>query len=139
MRVKTSDAFSSQGMSTPEPVHDRLRAPCGHIHAQRERREAREMADAFGDVLVKRNGVAETRTARMRRGGEKADVRRMPAIDVRMRDAAENGEIIAMLLEDLKVGREGVIASGFLREEIAPGAGRGCCRCRASGAARRLS
>jgi hypothetical protein len=28
IRRNTSDAFSSQGIKTPDPVHERLRAPC---------------------------------------------------------------------------------------------------------------
>ena len=72
------------------------------VDAERQRREAREMADAFGDVLVERDGVAEPAAARMRRGGEEAVVRRMPAVHVGMRHAAEDGEVVAVLLQQLR-------------------------------------
>ena len=45
----------------------------------------------------------------MGRGGQKADVRRMAAIDVRMRHAAEHGEIVAEVLEQFQVRRQGVV------------------------------
>ena len=89
-----------------------------HVDAERERREPRQVADAFGDVLVERDGVAEAAAARMRRGGEEAVVRRMPAVHVGMRHAAEHGEIVAMLLEQFEVGRQRVIAPALLREEM---------------------
>ena len=87
------------------------------IDGERERREARESADALGDVLVERNGVAERAARRVRRGGQEADVRRMPAVDVGMRDAAEHGEVVAVLLQHLEVGRSRVVAAGAGREE----------------------
>ena len=40
----------------------------------------------------------------MRCGGEETDVGRVAAINVRMRDTAENGEIVAMGREALEVG-----------------------------------
>ena len=54
----------------------------------------------------------------MRRGREEAIVRRMPAIHVGMRHAAEDGEIVAMLLEDLEIRRQWVITPVLLREEM---------------------
>ncbi len=43
--------------------------PLLHVHAQGEGRKSRQVADAFADVLVKRDGVAETSAARVWRGG----------------------------------------------------------------------
>ena len=65
---------------------------CCDVDAQVERGETGEMADAFGDELVERDGIAKTAAARVRRGSEEADVGGMAAIDVGMRDAAEHGE-----------------------------------------------
>ena len=58
------------------------------VDGERERREPRERADALGDVLVERDGVAERAAGRVRRGGEEADVRRdarRPRSDARRR------------------------------------------------------
>src|SRR2546430_2461601 len=76
------------------------------------------MPDSFADVLIERNGIVETAAARMRRGREETIISRMTAIDIRMGDAAENGEIAAMLLQDFNVRRKGVIAPGILWEEV---------------------
>jgi hypothetical protein len=76
------------------------------------------MADAFSDVLIERNRVAETSAARMRRGGEEAVIGGMAAIDIGMGNAAENGEIVAMLAEQFEVRRKLVIGAGIFREEM---------------------
>jgi hypothetical protein len=88
------------------------------VHAERERRKAREVPDAFADVLIERDGVLEARAAGMRRGGEEAIIRRMPAIHVRMRHAAEDGEVVAVRGEMFKIRREGVVAPGARGEEL---------------------
>src|SRR5262245_10054555 len=54
----------------------------------------------------------------MRRGGEKAIVRGMPAVHVRMPHAAEDREIVAVFLQQFEVGRQRVIASALFREEM---------------------
>src|SRR5262249_23763794 len=46
-----------------------------------------------------RDGVAKRAAARVRRGGEETDVGRVPAVDVRVRHAAEHGEVAAVRLE----------------------------------------
>ena len=76
------------------------------------------MPDALADVLVERDGVAETGAARMGRGREKTIVRRMPAVHVGMPHAAEHGEIIAMLPEHFEVRRQRIIPPAFLGEEM---------------------
>src|SRR6266487_4479272 len=76
------------------------------------------MPDALADVLVERDGVAEAAAARMRRGREEAVVCRMPPIHVGMRHTAENGEIVAMFLENFQIRRQWVIAPALLREEL---------------------
>ena len=48
----------------------------------------------------------------MRRGGQKTDVRRMPAVHVGMRDAAEHGEVVPMLLQHFQIRRRHVIPAG---------------------------
>jgi hypothetical protein len=76
------------------------------------------MPDALADVLVERDGVAEACAARMRCGGEKAIVRGMSAIHVRMPHAAEDRKIVAVVLQQFEVRRERVVAATVLREEI---------------------
>jgi hypothetical protein len=61
------------------------------------------VADAFRDVLVEGDGVAETAAARVRGRREEAIVRRVAAIDIRVRDAAEDGEVVAVLLQEIEV------------------------------------
>ena len=136
---KTSAALSSQGMSTPEPVHERHALAAHDVDAEGERGEAGEVADVLGDVLVERDGVAEAAAAGMRRGGEEADVGGVAAVDVRVRDAAEDGEVVAVLLEVAEVGRERVAAARRRWGRSGRAAGRGCCRCRGSAAAVRVA
>ena len=69
------------------------------IDGQRERRESRECADALGDELIERYGVAERTARRVRCRGEEADVGGMAAVDVRMRDPADHREVVAVRLE----------------------------------------
>src|SRR5205814_1991662 len=80
--------------------------PLLHVYAKRQRRETGQVPDALGDVLIQRDGVAKTAAARMRRSREEAIVRRMSAIDVGMGDAAEDREIVAVLLEQFEIWRE---------------------------------
>ena len=87
------------------------------VDAEVQGREPRQMPDALGDVLVERDGVAEAAAARMRRGGEEAVVRRMPAVHVRMRHAAEDGQVVAVRLQVLQIRRQRVAAAGLLGEE----------------------
>ena len=94
--LKTSAALSSGGIATPVPVHERLRVRVLTPSVSEGKRVS--MPICSRDVLVERDGVAKRAAARMRRGGEEADVRRVPAIDVRMRDAAEDGEVVAVRL-----------------------------------------
>ena len=118
--MKTSDALSSHGISTPEPVHERLRWPCCTLTPSVSDGKRVRWPMRSRDVLIERDGVAEAAAARMRRRGEEAVVRRVPAIDVRMRDAAEDGEVVAVLLEHFEIGRERVVAarSAFGKELV---------------------
>jgi hypothetical protein len=79
---------------------------------------ARQVADAFGDVLVEGDRIAKAAASGMRGGGEKAVVRGMPAIHIRVRDAAEDREIVSMFLELLQVRGEGVIASALFGKKL---------------------
>lgn len=92
-------------------------AAAAGIYTEGDRREAGERADLLGDLLIERDGVAEGAAAGVRRGREKADVGGVAAIDVGMRDTAEDGEVLAVFLEVLQIGRGGVVAAGFFREE----------------------
>src|SRR5205807_3726467 len=83
-----------------------------------ERGKPRQMSDALADVLVERDGVAETGAARMGRGREKTIVRRMPAVHVGMPHAAEHREIVAIFLEHFEVRRQRIIAPAFLWEKM---------------------
>ena len=88
------------------------------IDPESERRETRFVADAFCDVLIEGDGIAETATAGMRRRGEEAHVGGMTGVHVGMRHAAEHRKIVAMVREVLQVGREGVAAAGLSGEKL---------------------
>ena len=63
--------------------------------------EGRRVEDAdvsLRDVLVERNGIAKHAAAGMRRTGQETDIRGMAAVDIGVRDAAEDGEIAAVFL-----------------------------------------
>src|ERR1043166_6677666 len=75
------------------------------------------MTDALANILIQRNCVAKTRAAGMRSGGEKTIISRMSAIHVGMRHTAEHSEIVAMLFQTFKIGREGVAAAAVFRKE----------------------
>ena len=53
----------------------------------------------------------------MRRGGEKADIGRMSAVDVGMRNPAKYGEIVAKFLQILQVRRQGVVSPAVFWEK----------------------
>src|SRR5262249_8227881 len=89
------------------------------IDAQIERGETRQMADPFGDELVERDRVAEAAAGGMWRCRQKTNIRRVTAIDIRVPHAAEDGEVIAMLLQRFQVWRKRVIPATVLREELA--------------------
>ena len=112
-------------------VHDRLRPPltASVSEGNRVRR-----ADPFGHELVERDRVAERAAGRVRGRGQEADVRRVAAVHVRVRHAAEHGEVVAVFLEQLQVRRGRVVAARVLGEERLAAARRGCCRCRTSAA-----
>ncbi len=76
------------------------------------------MADALGGELIERDRIAEAAAARMRRGGEEAVVRRVAAIHIGMRHAAENGEFIAVLAQLFQIRRERVVAPGLLGKKL---------------------
>ena len=132
--MNTSDAWSSGGIATPVP---RPRQAAAAVDRQGERREPRQRPDPFGHELVERDRVAERAAGRVRGRGQEADVRRVAAVHVRVRHAAEHGEVGAMLLEQLQVRRGRVVAARVRRGRTAAAARRGCCRCRTSAAAPR--
>jgi hypothetical protein len=81
----------------------------GAVDRQRQRREAGVAAQVLRDVLIQRNRVAERTTRRMWSSGQEADVRGMPAVDIRMRYTAEYGEVLAELLQERQIVRRGVV------------------------------
>ena len=87
------------------------------VDRERERRETRADADALGDILVERDAIAERAARRVRRGREERDVGRMAAVHIRMGDAAEHREILAVVLQVLEIGRQRVVEAGVRREE----------------------
>ena len=54
----------------------------------------------------------------MRCGGEEAIVGRMPAINIWMRDAAEDGEVFAMFAEQFEIRRKFVALARILGKEM---------------------
>ena len=116
------------------PVHDRLRAA---VDPSVSEGTASDVPIRLGDELVERDRVAEPAAARVRGRGQEADVRRMPAVHVRVRDAAEHGEVVAVLAQGLQVRRRARSRGRLPWGRKAPAAGRDYCRCRTSAAARR--
>ena len=88
------------------------------IDAEGHRREAREVADALGHELVEGDRVAETAAARMRSRGQEAVVGRVTAVDVRMGDAGEDAEVVAMRLEQFEIRRRLIVLPLARREEV---------------------
>ena len=87
--------------------------------AQDERAEARLAADARGDFLIERDGVADVVEANAfgRRAGHQGDVVVMPLGIAEMRHAGEDGQVVAMPVEDARVAGMLVVAAGLLRKE----------------------
>ncbi len=71
-----------------------------NVHAQSHRRKARQVAQTLGGVLVKRNRVAKAAASRMRRRCKKTVVRRMAAVHIGMRNAAEHRKIVAEIFQN---------------------------------------
>ncbi len=93
-------------------------APVARVDGERERGKPRHDPDPLRDDLVEGDGVVKRTAAGMRRGGEEADVRRMAAVDRRMRHAAEDREVIAVGLEVLEIVRGDIGAALAGREEL---------------------
>jgi hypothetical protein len=104
-------------MATPLPVHESERR--AGVHRQRERRKAGLIADVFRDVLVQGDGVAERTAGRVRRCRQKADVRWMAAVYVRMRHAGEDGEVLAVFFKNFEVVGRCVVDARLRGEELA--------------------
>ena len=76
------------------------------------------MADTFGHELIERDGVTETAATRMRSRGQEAIVRRVATIDVGVRDAGEDAEIISVRLQEIEVRRRLVVLTLAGRKEV---------------------
>ena len=61
------------------------------------------MTNALGDMLVEGDGITEAATARVRGRRQEAVIGRVAAIDIRVRDAAEDGKVLAVLLQKIEV------------------------------------
>ena len=81
--------------------------------------EAGQDADALCDVLVERDRVTEGARTGVWRAGDEANIGRMPTIDIRVRDATKDCEIVAVLLQQFQIGRRLIVLVIALREEIA--------------------
>ena len=76
------------------------------------------MTDAFGNVLVEGDGITEAATAWVRGRRQKTVICRVATIDIWVRDAAEDGKVLAMLLQEIEVRRGLVIGASALREKV---------------------
>ncbi len=86
---------------------------------QREAGEPRQPADLLGRKLVDRDAVLESGPQfRMRRGREEAEDRVVAGFDVRVRQAGDDREVCAVVLEDLEVGGEFVVPAGLCRVQV---------------------
>jgi hypothetical protein len=74
--------------------------------------------DLFGDDLIERDRIAKRTAAGMRRGGQEANIRRMAAVNIRMRDAAEHCEVVPVRLQQFQIWRGDVFAPGAFGEEV---------------------
>jgi len=92
--------------------------PLLHIDTKRQRWEAGQMSDALANILLQRNRIVKTGAARMGCSGQKAIIRWMPAIHIRMRDTAEHSEVVPMFRKRFQVGRQRVVAATILRKEL---------------------
>ena len=96
--------------------------PLLNVDPHREGGETGQVADPLRRKLIERDRVAESAAARVRRTGQEAVVRRMAGVDVRMPDAAEDGEVVPVGTELLEVWRELIAeALRFRRREEVPG------------------
>ena len=89
----------------------------GVVGREGERRDAGEMADALGGVLVERDGVFKAGLAGMGGSGEVAFFGGVAAIDIGVHEPGDDGEFFAVGLERFEVGGDFVVAARFFREE----------------------
>ena len=83
----------------------------GVVCREGERGDAGEVADAFGGVLVKRDGVFKAGLAGVGGAGEEAFFGRMSAIDIGVHEAGDDSELFAMSLEGVEVWGGFVVAA----------------------------
>ena len=76
------------------------------------------MTDAFGNVLVEGDGITEAATAWVRGRRQETVICRVATVDIWVRDAAEDGKVLAMLLQEIEVRRGLVIGASALREKV---------------------
>jgi hypothetical protein len=75
-------------------------------------------SDLFRDELIERDRIAKRTATRMRRGSQKANIRRMAAVYIGMRNAAEHREIMAVRLQQFQIRRSFVFAPRALGKEL---------------------
>ena len=81
------------------------------IYAESEGGEPGKMPYSLRDELVERNVVAKAPARGMRRGGQEADIRRVPSVYIGMPYAAADREVRTKITQMLQVGRQRVVAS----------------------------
>src|SRR5262249_3675210 len=88
------------------------------LASEAKTRESRLRADAFGRELVERDRVAEPDPARRVRGrGEEAENGIVTVVDVRVRQAGHDREVVAEVLHHFEIRSECIVLAGLLREE----------------------
>ena len=82
--------------------------------------ESRLAADVLGRELIERDRVPKPGPARSRRAGQEAGRGLVgePRAHPRVRQAGDDREVVAEVLEDFQVRREFVVLAGLLREEV---------------------
>ena len=112
--LNTRDAWPSGGMATPVRDHDRLRPPLTASVSDGNRVSVPICsATSWSSEMELRNELLAGCGGR----GQEGDVRRVAAVHGRVRHAAEDGEVGAVVLQQFQVRRGGVVAAGVLREE----------------------
>src|ERR1043166_4013356 len=76
------------------------------------------MTNAFANILIEGNCVAEASAAGMGCCRQKAIIGRVPAVHIGMGNTGEHSEIIAKILQHLQIWRERIIAAALFWEEL---------------------
>lgn len=88
------------------------------VNAKIERGKARLLTEMLDRELIERDGISKAAPGGVLRRSEKAVFRGMTTDDGGMREAAEDGEVIAKVAQRFQVGRERVAGAAFLWKEL---------------------